>query len=408
MGCSVVMPTLNQASFISAAIDSVFAGGVGISELIVADGGSVDETQARVAHLARVHGDRLRCQSARDAGSADAVNKAIALASSDVVGWLNSDDLYAPGAIDRALAHFAAHPDHVAVYGHGEHIDVEGRLLGRYPTRGPEWPLSGWADGCPICQPTMFLRREAVEAILPLDISLRAAFDYDLWFKLFTRFPGRIGFIDEVQAYSRLHDQGITLSQRRTVALEGLKVVHRYLGRAPGHWLLTYAEELRRQLPDGEDPPLRARLAGALSEAATWLGTHEVQRVARQWQADRAVLLASRHCVVDAYPDGWLPVSCAIRLRADRPSTLVLRGRHEGAQPAVLHLEAVSEDGQVQAIDVRRRGAFAWGLKVPALPGVTQHWQLRCSPGFVPARTAAGSTDTRELGWLLDSATLSA
>lgn len=408
-GVAVVMPTRNQARFLEAALRSVLDQGVEGLRIYVQDGASDDDTQAVLERIARRH-PGLVWASAPDAGPADAINRALSKALADpdvqVLGWLNSDDLYRPGALARALQHLAARPEHVAVYGQGEHIDLEGRPLGRYPTGRPDLPRQAWADGCPVCQPTMFLRREAIEAIGALDTALRTAFDYDLWFRLFARFEGRIGFVDEVLASSRLHDQGLTLSQRRTVALEGLQVVHRHLGAAPAHWLLTYADELRRQLPDGAQPTLSVRLVHTLHEARGWLAPSEADAVLRRWRQDRAVQLATRDCVADVHPDGWMPPQASLRLRSDKPATLLLRGRHEGAQIGPLQLEAVGPDGVVQRTGVARRGPFTWRIEVPALAGQTQHWHLRCTPGFVPARTSAASSDARELGWLLDCATL--
>ena len=50
--------------------------------------------------------------------------------------------------------------------------------------------------------------------------------------------------MNEVQAYSRLHEDCITLRMRRTVTLEGMQLLAKYLGYAPKEWLLTYIDEL--------------------------------------------------------------------------------------------------------------------------------------------------------------------
>jgi glycosyltransferase involved in cell wall biosynthesis len=181
---SIVMPTLNQAGFIAESVDSVMAQGVDGLELVVSDGGSTDGTLSELAGLAARYPGRLRWTSGPDAGPADAVNAAVARAAAPIVGWLNSDDLYAPGAVRRALEHFAAHPDDVMVYGEADHVDEHGARIERYPSRGPETPMSEYADGCHVCQPSAFFRREAFDALGGLDTRLRAAFDYDFWLRL--------------------------------------------------------------------------------------------------------------------------------------------------------------------------------------------------------------------------------
>jgi hypothetical protein len=399
------MPTLNQAAFLEAAVESVFAQDEAGVALWVQDGGSTDGTQALLAELAQRH-KRLAWVSEPDGGPADALNRAfaqvVAEPGAELFGWLNSDDLQEPGALARVRAHLAAHPDHVAVYGEGLHIDAAGTPLGRYPTGLPDRPLSAWADGCPVCQPTMWLRPEALRAILPLDATLRAAFDFHAWFRLCKAFPGRIGHIDAVQARSRLHDQGITLSQRGTVALEGLQVLHRHLGAAPAHWLLTWGDELLASLPDGDPTPVALRQARMLADARPWLSADDLQDVAQRWRAHRGLALATPHCAVDVMPDGWMGPSVALRVRSDRPLRVTLHGRHEVPQAAPLTLRLEGADAAAAPLVVARRGPLRWTLDLPATGGRTRTWRLLADPCFVPARSESGSTDTRELAWQLD------
>src|SRR5438046_412946 len=70
-------------------------------ELVVVDGGSTDETLLRLEALLAVFGSRLRWVSEKDSGPANAINKALKMARGKIIGWLNSDDLYAPGAVSR-------------------------------------------------------------------------------------------------------------------------------------------------------------------------------------------------------------------------------------------------------------------------------------------------------------------
>jgi hypothetical protein len=401
---AVVMPSYNQAGFIEAAVASVFDQGLPGLRLLVQDGGSQDGTPGLLADLARRHLG-LDWVSAPDDGPADALNRAVARALADpqvaVLGWLNSDDLYTPGALQRAMQHLAAHRDLVAVYGHGEHIDATGRRLGDYPTRGPDTPLAAWADGCHLCQPTMVLRREAVQAVWPLDATLRTAFDYDAWLRLFRRFPGRIGFVDALQARSRLHDAGITLSQRQRVALEAVQVIHRHLGPAPGHWLLTAADELLATLPDGDDRPALQRVMGLLDAARPHLAPPDAGAVLAHWQGHRGLRSALPQACVGVQADGWLLADTVLRVRTDQAGRLELHGRHPGQQASPLDLVAIDAQGGQQHFCARRPGPFVWTLDVPATGGTTQRWTLRGGPAFVPAVTEPGSGDQRALVWQL-------
>ena len=74
------------------------------ARLIVVDGGSTDGT----LEILQRYGDRLRWISEPDDGQADAVNKGVALGSGEIIGWLNSDDTYAPGALEKIGRAFSA------------------------------------------------------------------------------------------------------------------------------------------------------------------------------------------------------------------------------------------------------------------------------------------------------------
>ncbi len=273
---SVVMPSMNQPEFIDEAIISVLSQDYPNIELIVADGGSRQETLDILARRQQ-QDRRLRYFSRPDRGPAHALNDAMTLVRGTVIGWLNSDDLYAPGAINRALAVMAEQPRLLMVYGQGQHVDEHAKPIGIYPTLPPSTPVSRFSEGCFICQPTMFFHRSARILLGALDEKLKAAFDFEYWLRAFCAFPDRIGFVDAVQAMSRLHGGCITMRLRRTVALEGMQVLARHLGSAPKEWLLTYADELLAQDPRAsgvEDIGAHLREAGAI--AAAWITPYEL------------------------------------------------------------------------------------------------------------------------------------
>ena len=241
---SVMMPSFNQVEFIGIAVESVLSQSFTDLELIVADGGSSDGTVTLLEGLQKEDG-RLRWFSEQDNGPASALNRALAKVRGGIVGWLNSDDVYTPGAIGRAVRTLVDDPELLMVYGHGQHIDVSGKVLNLYPTLPPDTPLDRFSDGCFICQPTVFFRRTMSILLGDFNESLRTAFDFDYWLRAFKYHQNRIGFVDEVQALSRLHGSCITKTMRREVALEGVYVLKRHIGHAPIHWILTHLEEMK-------------------------------------------------------------------------------------------------------------------------------------------------------------------
>jgi glycosyltransferase involved in cell wall biosynthesis len=268
---TIVMPSMNQAGFIAAAVHSVLSQDYKHLELIVADGCSTDGTQAWLAQQQALDA-RLRWVSEPDNGPAHALNKALRMSRGTLIGWLNSDDLYTPGAVSRAVQALLSNPVWMMVYGHGEHVDAAARLLGPYPTVAPPPSMVQFGQGCFICQPTVFFKRTMYVLLGPLDESLKTAFDFDYWLRAFSSFAGRVGFVDAVQAQSRLHVDCITLRMRRTVILEGMELLARYLGHAPKEWMLTYVIELLSLPANARNVgDVSAHVAETLAQVRPWV-----------------------------------------------------------------------------------------------------------------------------------------
>src|SRR5262245_21770778 len=177
---TIVTPSLNQGDFITHAIESVLTQDHPAIEYIVVDGGSTDET----VEILRRYDGRFRWWSEPDGGQAAAIVAGFAQARGDVLGWLNADDLYTPGAVSRAVAHFDAHPDEALIYGHAEFIDATGHVLGpcRHVEPFDSHRLLHTHDF--IVQPTTFFTREAFVVAGGLHPTLKYCLDYDLWLRM--------------------------------------------------------------------------------------------------------------------------------------------------------------------------------------------------------------------------------
>lgn len=247
MRISLVMPSFNQGRFIAAALASVLDGPDAADEVIVLDNLSSDGTVAVVAEFAARHSDRLTVLRAADGGQAEALNRGFGMVTGDLAGWLNADDVLAGGALTRMRSLFAARPDLVLAHGQARWIDAEGHDLGPYPTR-PDGLLHDFREGCFVCQPTVLIRRAALQALGPpagiFDETLETAMDLDLWLRAWKRYPGKIGFVENVQALQRRHGEAKTDRLRASVFVESMKVLHRHGLEVPARWPLSYAEEV--------------------------------------------------------------------------------------------------------------------------------------------------------------------
>jgi len=231
---TVVTPSFNQGRFIRATIESVLEQDYPRIEYLVIDGGSTDETVS----ILKEYSGRLRWVSERDRGQAHAINKGWRQASGSLVAYLNSDDVYLRGAVAQAVAALDAHPEAAAVYGEGYHVDERGAILERYPTE--PFNADRLRETCFICQPTVFMRRDAVERVGYLDESLRYCMDYDLWIRL-VRAGKVLSHVSRYLASTRLHADAKTLDQRGQAHAEILQVIYRHFGRVAPSLVFGYA-----------------------------------------------------------------------------------------------------------------------------------------------------------------------
>jgi hypothetical protein len=189
---SIVTPSYNQAAFLEKTLQSILVQDYPALELLVADGGSGDGSQEIIRSTARRDQRLVWWVSEPDRGQAEAINKGLAQAQGEFVAWLNSDDLYLPGAIRQAVELLQSEPAASFVFGDALSIDVAGRPFNRLRfshLRSDRPVLEELTRFRILCQPSVFMRRSAViEAQLEpgvyLDPSYHYMLDHQLWIRL--------------------------------------------------------------------------------------------------------------------------------------------------------------------------------------------------------------------------------
>ena len=279
---SVLMPCRNAGPFLAEAAASALQQ-PDCLELLVADGGSIDGSLQLLDDLAATD-PRVRVVSRSDSGPADALAQAFRGARGTLIGWLNADDLYPPGALARAVAALDAHPDWLMVYGEGEVFDHATGLRQRYPTLPAIHGIDAFISHCFICQPAVVFRRSMAVLLGSFDQHWRTAFDFDLWLRAFAAFPHRIGYLPHWQGRTRLHTATITSQQRSQVALEATALIARHFGAAPATRLHSYALELQlgiAALPEGASA--YEHLAELAAQAEPWLEPGALHAFRNSW-----------------------------------------------------------------------------------------------------------------------------
>ena len=209
---SIVTPSFNQGQFIEETIRSVLLQEYPNSEYIIIDGGSTDQT---VDIIKKYEPWLTYWESKKDNGQSHAINKGLRHATGDYVAYLNSDDIYLPGAL-HAVAQ-AAHGSGIRqdwVAGNVQFCDPHLKL-GRLVEQKDVDSIWTWISMAkkyrtPLCQPSVFWSREICERVGRFDEKMHYAFDSEYWVR--TAICGyRPHLISKTLSLFRLHDTSKTI-----------------------------------------------------------------------------------------------------------------------------------------------------------------------------------------------------
>lgn len=239
---SLITAVYNRASTVAATIDSVLCQSWPHLEYIVVDGNSTDGTDRVVERYA----DRIaRIVREPDHGIYDALNKGIALASGDVVGFLHADDLLAgPEVLSRVAAAFAD-PEIQASYGDLTYVDADdpGRVI-RYWRSGSFRPESfrwGWMPP----HPTLYLRRGCYHQFGGFRSDFSISADYELMLRMLYRHRIHATWIPEVLVRMRVGGKSNASIGNRLQANREDRIAWQVNGYRPP-WGLRLTKPLRK------------------------------------------------------------------------------------------------------------------------------------------------------------------
>ncbi len=219
---SIVTPSYNHRQYLSTAIRSVIEQGYPNLEYIVLDGGSTDGSRAVIESFS----DRIDYwRSEKDDGQSDAIGEGFTMASGEVLGWINSDDAYFPGTLDRIGRFFAQYPDVGLVTAGTVYTDQEGKVTSCYERPKPlKWfAKRGVAY---FGQQAMFFRKGVYEQVGGIRRDFHFLMDTELYYRILMSgaecqsFRGLCGFFRWHSQMKSIRREGRKAEERRIMEEE--------------------------------------------------------------------------------------------------------------------------------------------------------------------------------------------
>ena len=177
---SIITPSYNQAAFLDQTLRSVISQREQVHEYFVYDGGSNDGSRELIEKYATQIDHWV---SEKDAGQPDVLARGFARATGDYLAWVNSDDVYMPGALQRVREALAKHPEWDVVTGWHVRMDGQSRMISAHRVAGESTKAARWGSFHP-CQPTAFFRRSFYEKVGGVNPELHLVMDTELFFRM--------------------------------------------------------------------------------------------------------------------------------------------------------------------------------------------------------------------------------
>ena len=180
MKISIITATFNSAATVTDTLACISRQDHPDIEHIIVDGGSTDKTLEIVAafpHISKV-------VTGKDRGIYDAMNKGIGLATGDVVGILNSDDVYTCSTVLSDVAKAFGDPNVMTAYADLQYVDADDLQKVRRNWKSGPFKRENFYFGWMPPHPTFFVRREVYDKAGLFNLEMRSAADYELMLRI--------------------------------------------------------------------------------------------------------------------------------------------------------------------------------------------------------------------------------
>ena len=242
MKVSIVTVVLNGEKTIGACIQSIAQQTYEDREHIIIDGGSTDRT---IDIIKQYQNDIAYWSSETDEGLYHAMNKGINAANGDIVGILNSDDVYSDGKVIEKVVKTLSEDKALCCYGDLVYVDKDNmdRIIRRWKSQPYRDGLmkKGWMPP----HPTFFVRREVYEKYGGFNTALGSAADYELMLRFLERHRISTAYIPEVMVKMRIGGISNASLKHRFMANRMDRLAWKVNDLKPYPWTL-YLKPLRK------------------------------------------------------------------------------------------------------------------------------------------------------------------
>ena len=222
---SLVTPSYNQGHFLEETILSVLTQRYPSLEYFIIDGASTDDS----VEVMRRYDDRIDYWvSEPDKGQTEAINKGLARATGEIVSFINSDDVYRPGALHTVGRYFAEHPECMWICGTSLTFGLPDRAPGIMDVPPMDNIAARLLIETFLPTPSMFWRRRAFEEFGLFDETLNYSFDLEHWMRMLV---GGVEYhrIDRPLSAFRLHPSSKSVSLRERQESDEARVRETYI-----------------------------------------------------------------------------------------------------------------------------------------------------------------------------------
>jgi glycosyltransferase involved in cell wall biosynthesis len=323
------MPVYNAERFLEQAVESILAQSFADFEFLIVDDGSTDSSLAILQEYAAAD-PRIRVVSRPNTGYLIALNEMLGRARGEFLARMDADDVALPERFAAQVEYLREHPECVVVGSTVRFIDEVGRQaglghaplgedgrqteLGREPRGHEELEDEGLSGSCPICHPTVLMRREAVLRIGGYRHEAYLCEDMDLWLRLAE--IGKLASLTQVLLHYRLHSKSVSERCQDTQ-------------RDRMRWVSNDACARRGIAPRFvARPPWRPVDRASLQRQALWFGWSAFLRGDRTgaWQCGLKAL-----CIRPWGEEAWRLLACALLKPAPASSLSPGQATHVGS-----------------------------------------------------------------------------